>query len=70
MLTEIPVPYYAKDILPLSAALTKADITPYGGGLLRPPAEDLSPDVTAELAVVGRSPQPCSVRAPGQGAKG
>lgn len=55
MLTEIPVPYYAKDILTLSASLTKADITPYHLGSSPPtPAEDFSPDIITKLAIVVR----------------
>lgn len=65
MLTEIPVPYYAKDILTLSAALTKADIIPYHLGSSPPaPAKHFSPDIITKLAAVS-SGQPCSVRALG-----
>lgn len=53
MLTEIAVPYYAKEILTLSAALTKADITPYHlGSSLPAPAEHFSPDITTKSAAV------------------
>lgn len=53
MQTEIPVPYYAKDILMLSAALTKADITPYHlGSSLPAPAEDFSLNIITKLAVI------------------
>lgn len=53
MLTEIPVPYYAKDILMLSAGLTKADITPYHLGSSPPaPEEDISLNIITKLAVV------------------
>lgn len=65
MLTEIPVPYYAKDILTLSAVLTKADITPYHLGSSPPaPAERFSPDIITKLSARS-SWQPCSVRALG-----
>lgn len=65
MPTEIPVPYYAKDILTLSATLTKADITPYHLGSSPPaPAEHFSPDIITKLAAVS-SWQPCSVGALG-----
>lgn len=55
MLTEIPEPYHAKDILTLSAALTKADITPHHSGSSLPaPAEHLSPDIITKLTVAAK----------------
>lgn len=51
MLTEIPEPYYAKEILTLPAALTKADITPrHLGSSLPAPAQRFSPDIITKLA--------------------
>lgn len=55
MLTEIPVPRYAKDLCTLSAILRKADTTALHSGSCPPaPAEDLSPDVTTKLSVIGQ----------------
>lgn len=65
MLTEIPVPYYAKDILTLSAALTKADITPYHWGpqrVLHPLLQTFSPDVFTKLTVAVKVLAALSVR--------
>jgi len=55
MLTEIPEPYYAKDILTLSAALTKADITLQHLGSSSPaPAQRFSPDIITKLATTAK----------------
>lgn len=56
------MPYYAKDILTLSAALTKADITPYHWGLLHPLLQVFSPDVFTKLAVAVKFLTALSVR--------